>query len=53
MAILIYNNTIKYIIKTIDFLRKVKNIRLTTEKIYNSKRKGLNDELNIVTYKTN
>ena len=39
--------------KTIDFLRKVKHIRLKIEKIYNSIRKELNDELNIVKYKTN
>ena len=39
--------------KTIDFLRKVKHIRQTTEKIYNSIRKELNDRLDIVEYKTN
>ena len=39
--------------KTIDFLRKVKHIRPTIEKIYNSIRKELNDELNVVKYKTN
>ena len=39
--------------KTIDFLRKVKHIRPTTEKIYNSIRKELNDKLDIVEYKIN
>ena len=39
--------------KTVDFLRKVKHIRPTIEQIYNSIRKELNDELNIVKYKTN
>ena len=39
--------------KTIDFLRKVKHVRPTTEKIYNSIRKELNDKLDIVEYKTN
>ena len=53
MESLICNNTIEYIMKTIDFLRKVKHIRPTTEKIYNSIRKELNDKLDIVKYKTN
>ena len=39
--------------KIIDFLRKVKYIRRTTKKIYNSIRKEPNDELDIVKYKTN
>ena len=39
--------------KAIDFLRKVKHVRPTTEKIYNSIRKELNDKLDIVKYKTN
>ena len=39
--------------KAIDFLRKVKHVRPTTEKIYNSIRKELNDKLDIVEYKTN
>ena len=38
---------------TIDFLQKVKDIRPTTEKIYNSIRKELNDSLDMVKYKTN
>ena len=50
METLICNNTIEYIIQTIDFLRKVKP---TTEKIYNSIRKEVNDKLDIVEYKTN
>ena len=45
MATLTCNDTIEYIMKTIDFLRKVKHIRPKTEKIYNSIRKELNDEL--------
>ena len=53
METLICNDTIEYIMKTIDFLRKVKHIRPTTEKIYNSIRKELNDKLDIVEYKTN
>ena len=36
-----------------SFLRKVKHIRPTAEKIYNSRRKKLNDKLNIVEYETN
>ena len=39
--------------KAIDFLRKVKHVRPTTEKIYNSIRKELNDKLDIVECKTN
>ena len=53
METLICNNTFEYIIQTIDFLRKVKHIRPTTEKIYNSIRKEVNDKLYIVEYKTN
>ena len=53
METLICNDTMKYILKTIDFLRKVKHITPTTEKIYNSIRKELNDKLDIVEYKTN
>ena len=53
METLICNDTIEYIMKTIDFPRKVKHIRQTTEKIYNSKRKELNDKLDIVEYKAN
>ena len=37
----------------IDFLQKVKHIRPTTEKIYNSIRKELSDELDIVKCETN
>ena len=39
--------------ETIDFLRNVKHIRPTTEKIYNSVRKELIDKLDILKYKTN
>ena len=39
--------------KTIDFLLKVKHIRPTTEKLYNSIREELNDKLDMVEYKTN
>ena len=39
--------------ETTDFLRKVKHIRPTTEKIYNSIRKELNNDLDIVKYKSN
>ena len=55
MKTLIYNDTIEYIMQTIDFLRKVKvkHVRPTTEKIYNSIRKELNNKLDIVEYKTN
>ena len=53
METLICNDTIEYIMKTIDFLRKVKHVRPTTEKIYNSIRKELNDKLDIVECKTN
>ena len=53
METLICNDTIECIMKTIDFLRKVKHIRPITEKIYNSIRKELNDKLDIVEYKTN
>ena len=53
METLICNDTIEYIMKTIDFLQKVKHIRPTMEKIYNSIRKELNDKLDIVEYKTN
>ena len=53
MATLTCNDTIKYIMKTIDFLWKGKHIRLTTENIVNSIRKELNDELHIAKYKTN
>ena len=53
METLICNDTIKCNMKTIDFLWKVKHIRPTIEKIYNSIRKELNDELNVVKYKTN
>ena len=51
MATLICSDTIEYVMKTIDFLRKVKHIKPTTEKIYNSIRKKFN-ELDIVKYKT-
>ena len=53
MATLVCNDTIEYIMKTIDFLQKLKHIRPTTEEIYNSIRKELNDELDIVKYKEN
>ena len=53
METLIYNDTIEYIMKSIDFPWKVKHIRPTTEKIYNSIRKELNDKLDIVKYKGN
>ena len=53
MEILICNGTIEYIMKTVDFRRKVNHIRPTTEKIYNSIRKELNDQLDMVEYKTN
>ena len=53
METLICNDTIEYIMKNIDFLRKVKHVRPTTDKIYNSIRKELNDNLDIVEYKTN
>ena len=53
MVTLICNDTIECIMKAIDFLRKVKHVRPTTEKIYNSIRKELNDKLDIVKYKTN
>ena len=53
METLICNGTIEYIMKTIDFLLKIKHIRPTTKKIYNSIRKELNDKLDIVKYKTN
>ena len=53
METLICNDTIEYIMKTIDFLQKVKHVRQTTEKIYNSIRKELNDKLDIVECKTN
>ena len=39
METLISNITIEYIMKTIDFLRKVKFIRLKTEKMYHSIKK--------------
>ena len=39
--------------KTIDFLRKVKHIRPTMEKLYNSIREELTDKLDMVEYKTN
>ena len=52
-TLLICNDTIEYIMKTTDFLRKVKHIRPTTEKIYNSIRKKLSDKLDIAKYKTN
>ena len=53
METLICNDTIEYIMKIIDFLRQVKHIRPTTEKIYNSIRKELNDKLDIVECETN
>ena len=52
MEILMCNDTIECIMKTIDFLHNLKHIRLTTEKIYNSIRKELNDKLDVVEYKT-
>ena len=52
METLICNDTIEYIMKTIDFLPKVKHVRPTTEKIYNSITKELDDKLDIVEYKT-
>ena len=48
METLICNDTIEYIMKTIDFPGKVKHIRPTTEKRYNSIRKELNDKLDVV-----
>ena len=39
--------------KTNNFLWEVKHIRPTTEKIYDSIKKELNDELDIVKHKTN
>ena len=39
METLISNITIEYIMKTIDFLRKVKFIRPKTEKMYHSIKK--------------
>ena len=53
MEIVICNDTIEYIMKNIDFLRKVKCVRPATDKIYNSIRKELNDNLDVVEYKTN
>ena len=53
METLICNDTTEYIMKNIDFMRKVKQVRPTTDKIYNSIRKELNDNLDIVKYKTN
>ena len=53
METLICNDTIEYIMKTIDFLWKIKHIRPTTEKIYNSIRKEFNDKLDIVECETN
>ena len=53
MKTLTCNDTIEYTMKTIDFLRKVKHIGPTTEKIYNSIRKEFSDKLDIVKYKTN
>ena len=53
MAIFICKDTIEYIMKTVDFLRKVKYIRPIIEKIYNWIRKELIDELNIVKHKIN
>ena len=53
MATFICSDTIEYIMKIIDYLRKVKHIRPTTEEIYNLIIKELNDELDIVKYKTN
>ena len=55
METLICNDTIEYITKAIHFLRKVKHIRPTAEKIYNSIRKETDDKLDIVEYgcKTN
>ena len=53
MTTLICNDTIEYIMKTVDFLLKVKHIRPTREKIYNSIWKELNDELDIEKCKTN
>ena len=53
METLTCNDNIEYIMKTIDFLRKVKHIRPTIEKIFNSIRKELNDKYDIVKYKTN
>ena len=43
----------EYIMNTIDYLRKVKHIRPTTEKICYSIRKELSDELDVVKYKRN
>ena len=44
MDTLFSKDTIEYILKSIDFLRKVKHIRPRTEKIYISIRKELNAE---------
>ena len=46
METLTCNDTIEYIMKTIDFLQKVKHVTPTTEKIYNPIRKKLNDNIN-------
>ena len=48
METVICNDTIEYIMKNIDFLQKVKHVRLATDKIYNSIRKELNGNLDIV-----
>ena len=53
MATLVCNDTIEYMMKTIDFLRKLKHNRPTTEEICNSIRQEFSDELDIVKYKTN
>ena len=50
MDTLFSKDTIEYILKSIDFLRKVKHIRPRTEKIYISIRKELNAaETNVET----
>ena len=53
MAIHICNDTVECIIRIIDFLRKVKHVRPTAEKIYTPIKKELNDELDIAKNKTN
>ena len=47
MENLICNDTIEYTMKTIDFLRKVKHIRPTTDEEYTPERKNYVDKINI------
>ena len=53
MATLICNDTVECIMRIIDFLRKVKHVRPTAEKIYTPIKKELNYELDIAKNKTN